>query len=504
VTDSQFIVFNEAISANQFSALLQKPNALQWTTTENESISMLDSFDGRVFAAGYTVKYAKNKLEIKGIRNSEKDFESQSTSLKPPLFAEDIKDESLKSFLAKILDVRALMIRLPLSLKIKSFNIINSERKTIARGKFVNCTSEKTVHGSAKVFCFITPLRGYSREVDKVSKSWPAYSTHNNFDAGILEIYDIDLLRSSKPRFSFNKEMSISEAFHTILEDSFNIMRKNEGGIIDDIDIEFLHDYRVSGRRMRSALSLIKNILAPETSALLINDLKHIGTVSGPLRDLDVYLLREEEYKNIVPEGWSSKELHSIFITLKARRRRALKNMISLLNSEKYSEVVSRWNAFFENFDQYVENDKPLFSTASSLILKRYKKVLKEGSVLTAHSPDEGFHKLRITCKKLRYLMEFFSSLYPMDKISLAIKKLKKLQDNLGDFNDLSVQIETLNESLSNATKKKNTILIQDISGLIAVLNFKKQQLRNEFHDLFKEFSSAENSKLFKGMFAPK
>ncbi len=281
-------------------------------------------------------------------------------------------------------------------------------------------------------------------------------------------------------------------------------MRKNENGIINDIDIEFLHDYRVSGRRMRSALSLIKDVLSQEKSAILIDDLKQIGKVSGPLRDLDVYLLRENEYKNLVPKGWSSKEMHSIFVTLKARRRRALKNMIDLLGSEKYQLMVSGWNDFFDNFNSYVEADKPIYKTAPALIFKRYKKVLKEGSVLTVQSPDKGFHELRITCKKLRYLMEFFSSLFPADKMEIAIKQLKKLQDNLGDFNDLSVQIETLDQFLTNATKKKNTVLVQEISGLIAVLNFKKLQLREEFHSLFKVFSSKENEQLFKGMFYKK
>ncbi len=53
---------------------------------------------------------------------------------------------------------------------------------------------------------------------------------------------------------------------------------------------------------------------------------------------------------------------------------------------------------------------------------------------------DEVVHQLRINCKKLRYLMEFFAPLFPENEIKTLIKALKLLQDNLGNFNDYSVQ----------------------------------------------------------------
>ena len=62
--------------------------------------------------------------------------------------------------------------------------------------------------------------------------------------------------------------------------------------------------------------------------------------------------------------------------------------------------------------------------------------LLVSGGVRT----DEDLHNLRIDCKKLRYLLEFFTSLFPKTQMKLLIKQLKQLQDNLGDFNDLSVQ----------------------------------------------------------------
>jgi len=59
-------------------------------------------------------------------------------------------------------------------------------------------------------------------------------------------------------------------------------------------------------------------------------------------------------------------------------------------------------------------------------------------------------HQLRINCKKLRYLMEFFTLLLPPAEIKKLIRSLKMLQDNPGNFNDYSVQQQFLEKTLAN------------------------------------------------------
>ena len=61
-----------------------------------------------------------------------------------------------------------------------------------------------------------------------------------------------------------------------------------------------------------------------------------------------------------------------------------------------------------------------------------------------ASTPAEALHALRIDCKKLRYLLEFFSGILGKQATARLIVGMKQLQDNLGTFNDLSVQQEKL------------------------------------------------------------
>ena len=56
----------------------------------------------------------------------------------------------------------------------------------------------------------------------------------------------------------------------------------------------------------------------------------------------------------------------------------------------------------------------------------------------------EAVHRLRIECKKLRYLMEFFAELFPKEEGSAVLRLLRRLQTRLGEFNDALVQQRSL------------------------------------------------------------
>ena len=68
-------------------------------------------------------------------------------------------------------------------------------------------------------------------------------------------------------------------------------MKDNEKGIIDDIDSEFLHDFRVAVRRTRSLLGQIRYVLPKRRVTRFKRDFAWLGEVTGPARDMDVYLL---------------------------------------------------------------------------------------------------------------------------------------------------------------------------------------------------------------------
>ena len=148
--------------------------------------------------------------------------------------------------------------------------------------------------------------------------------------------------------------------------------------------------------------------------------------------------------------------------------------------------------------------NRPVIDLAQNRIYKKYRNVVKVGNQIIDNTEDEALHVLRIHCKKLRYLMEFFSSLFPRKKIKTLINQLKKLQENLGDFNDLSVQREYLLNvigelPISHPQSKKTLVAI---GSLIGTLEKEQHTVKEAFAKTFTDFASPANRGLFRELFA--
>jgi CHAD domain-containing protein len=148
---------------------------------------------------------------------------------------------------------------------------------------------------------------------------------------------------------------------------------------------------------------------------------------------------------------------------------------------------------------------RPIAELADSRIRKVFKRVRKEGAAIYEDSPAEALHELRKDCKKLRYLIEFFQSLYPKPEIRELIKQLKILLDNLGEFQDLQVQAEALEDFGEQMLKEgapARTLMAMGI--LVGQLLTRQVQAREEFFNLFNQFSSEQNVQAFNQLFGTK
>ncbi len=147
---------------------------------------------------------------------------------------------------------------------------------------------------------------------------------------------------------------------------------------------------------------------------------------------------------------------------------------------------------------------RPIVDVARERIWKAYRGIIKEGQAIEADTPAAALHDLRKSCKKLRYLMEFFQSLFPAEKIKELIKTLKVLQENLGDFQDYEVQVTTLKQfsqrMVAEAAVPTTTLLAMGM--LIEGLERRQQQARDEFAGRFRQFALPKNHAHFRALFA--
>ena len=98
-------------------------------------------------------------------------------------------------------------------------------------------------------------------------------------------------------------------------------------------------------RRTRSALSQITDVFPPETTKRYKEAFGLLGERSNRLRDLDVYLLSEPDYRAMLPDAMRE-HLAPLLNYLRAQRQQALQEVIDNLNSLPYAAMMEAWAAF--------------------------------------------------------------------------------------------------------------------------------------------------------------
>jgi triphosphatase len=247
--------------------------------------------------------------------------------------------------------------------------------------------------------------------------------------------------------------MSLGEVAFAVLGAQFARMRAHEPGTRLGDDPEELHDMRVPTRRMRAAIKVFRGAL-PERASWLEEELRWLARALGDVRDLDVQIERFQAWRSEADEERSA-FLGRILAITRKRRAEARKNMLEVLDSERYERLESSFAEMLrrgpgsglelEQANGREMADEPVTAAAPALISRRYRKWRKAAKRLDENSPPEDFHDVRKKGKRLRYTLEFVSDVYgkPAQKL---IKPLKALQDDLGDHQDAIVAAGYLRE----------------------------------------------------------
>jgi CHAD domain-containing protein len=474
------------------------------------SVGLYDTFDWRLFQKDLVCFLAGPRLQL--ISLSSGATLQSLTVLDAPKFVWDLPAGELRRILAPILEMRALLHLGEVKKESVNYRILNRDDKTVARlvyYAFEHLGDRKTAEAGAYVQ--LKAVRGYPRYYRALQKfcqamafepTLPRDIYHRLIEVGESTPGDY----SSKLNFQLVPEMRADEATRVILQFLLETMRRNEEGIRKDIDTEFLHDFRVAVRRTRSALTQIKGVFPADVIERNKIDFSRIGGFTNRLRDLDVYLHNEVAYRAMLPAALQESIL-PLFTYLRGRRSEALEEVRDGLDSKEYARILHDWESFLyaplSNAEAAPNAARPVLDLASQRIYNRYRSIVKVGNKILDNSEDDLLHNLRIECKKLRNLMEFFASLYPRKKITILIKQLKILQDNLGEINDLYVQGEYLLKRamelpIRGAAARQTLVAI---GGLVEALDERKMTEKGNFVKTFTHFASTKNRRLFSELF---
>ena len=499
--DSSFIVAGNTGGTEAVLEALAKYYQVEETEAGAEKELFFDTFDWRLFRNKKILISSRGKLVLKDFKG--KELSRLLSKRTGRFFWWDLLDSELKAILKKHASVRALAPTITLSFSFRTFRIMNSDRKTVLR---LSCRQNTAEADGAAIelpeIISLQEIRGYEKPYAKALELMPPsvrplerYVEIVDEAYGVSERQPLDY--GAKFDIDLAEHISVGEAASKIFLNLIDSMEVNRPGLIADIDSEFLHDFRIAVRRTRSLISLLRKLLPQEQIRPFEEEFRWLGSVTGPMRDIDVYLLKEEDYKKQVPKSLRN-GLDLFFSNLGADRERNLATLRQVLSSDRYETLVKSWQRFLVAPDSELRQGimtQRLKPIVSRIISKRFKSFIKDGDLITDATPDKSLHQLRIKGKKFRYLLEFFRAFYNREEVELFLKHMKKLQDNLGDFNDLSVQMHMLEKVLSGlkARNKQTVMLAAALGSLISSLKKAHKEIRSEFKQTYDSFRVPEN-----------
>jgi inorganic triphosphatase YgiF len=236
---------------------------------------------------------------------------------------------------------------------------------------------------------------------------------------------------------------SCAQAFQVIARSCLSQAIRNEALFRRTQDAEALHQMRVGFRRLNAAISLFKPMLTGRESKSVRADLRWAGKQLGPARDLDVLI---GNLHNPADVGSYAAELR------KAERQRvkAYDKLLKILSSPRFMRVILQTAAWIEA-GRWLRRDKrgaraarqrSVTDHAVEELTRRWKPIRKRVKRISRLEPDER-HALRIRIKRLRYSSEFLEGLFKEERAKKPrrpwLASLKRLQDILGEMNDISV-----------------------------------------------------------------
>lgn len=253
--------------------------------------------------------------------------------------------------------------------------------------------------------------------------------------------------------------------FKNIFQDKINLVEKLYKHLCMDYDVEDLHKYRVSLRKMLAYNQVFGAQMDEENSKIVSKILKDIIRPTSLLRDLDLFLIEIDSMKC---SAQSKTKLHQIFTS----KRNALVNHFK---DEEYKKnlqelkVLTKKNELFEGDFQKLDK--------ITILQKMSEKLSKQFSSIDANSSFLQLHKLRIKFKKFRYALEMYLHYFSDEDLKIEnLYDLKSLQDIFGVIQDNSARIGFIEEV-------RNEFEIHEIENLLSDLN---QKIKNAKQELFR------------------
>ncbi len=248
--------------------------------------------------------------------------------------------------------------------------------------------------------------------------------------------------KSKQDNSYMSKDDSALTVFCAQISASINRVQLLLPDITKDQDIEYLHQYRVTLRKVEALLVIFHNIVPNKILLKMKTDSKALFAATGQVRDLDLLLNKIQQTH--------SKSKHkfpdiTLIQAISAKRQDEFKRFLLSTQNSEYNDRFVHIQACLSQVElrstQVTLNDcwPNLIKQSMHNVHTAYQRLWKQND-------DPHIHKLRKNLKQLRYCIELLGVLVKPRKATSVLSWLKNQQASLGNYNDLQVQWGLLKE----------------------------------------------------------
>jgi len=288
----------------------------------------------------------------------------------------------------------------------------------------------------------------------------------------------------------FGPEEPITNAARQIVAVLVAWLEEYEIQLGEESMVTAVHESRKTIRKLRTGLRLFEPYFENQILRSYRKRARKFMRRLARSRDIAVFLLNLEAFvvESSDSIGLSDQDrllLDDLTNYLRSRQSAADARVKEYLDDGKYRRLLADLKAFADgdNGQAVAENATKVAYVAPVMIYQKLERVRTMGDRLEQLQPEK-LHALRITCKELRYTLEFFEGFLGPDA-NECLETTRLLLLHLGEVNDARVHLQMMDQ-----------IDKRELNPAIAiyrpVVEERLQHLRDSFPSLWAELNSPE------------
>ena len=245
------------------------------------------------------------------------------------------------------------------------------------------------------------------------------------------------------PSVALEKRQPTLEAFKALAFACVAQWQANVIGSTVSNDPEFVHQLRISQRRLRALLRVFSPILNKSWVAHWNDVFAENARIFSDLRDLDVMC---DEILPVVllqpgAEEWPLQSLQQLVASQRDQARLVLMDHPEL---QRQGLLILTLVFELHSLEQKSSVDQPLALFAQVRLEKLLNRAKKSYRSALKSQNEDSLHQLRIRLKPLRYALEFFMEVLPEKKAMKTYQSVVVAVRALGNINDHHVSKRVL------------------------------------------------------------